>query len=142
MSKELTAAEQVGPELDQEMEKVRAATKGYFLQCQGCQLEWYSSDEYEECPECESDDVVAESSYDQYWEGVLEFTKAYTVFKIVLSTGGPHDEFRVFVDPEDKVIDRIEYWFLPWFDGAHIVLQGQDLEDCRALFESTIEAYM
>ena len=34
-----------------------------------------------------------------------------------LSTGGPGDEFRVFTDVY-KNIDRVEYVFLDWFDGA------------------------
>lgn len=34
-----------------------------------------------------------------------------------LSTGGPGDEFRVYTDV-DKNIDRVEYVYLDWFDGA------------------------
>jgi hypothetical protein len=34
-----------------------------------------------------------------------------------LSTGGPGDEFRIFTDVQ-KNIDRIEYVYLDWFDGA------------------------
>jgi len=34
-----------------------------------------------------------------------------------LSWGGPGDEFRVFTDV-DKNIDRVEYVYLDWFDGA------------------------
>ena len=34
-----------------------------------------------------------------------------------LSTGGPGDEFRIFTDIQ-KNIDRIEYVYLDWFDGA------------------------
>ena len=34
-----------------------------------------------------------------------------------LSTGGPGDEFRIYTDV-DKNIDRVEYVFLDWFDGA------------------------
>jgi len=34
-----------------------------------------------------------------------------------LSTGGPGDEFRIFTDVK-KNIDRIEYVYLDWFDGA------------------------
>ncbi len=47
-----------------------------------------------------------------------------------LSWGGPSDEFRFYMD-ERQEPTRIEYWFLDWFDGAHIVVSGRD----RALME-------
>lgn len=50
-----------------------------------------------------------------------------------LSTGGPQDEFRFFVNPSLKP-HRIEYWFLDWFDGAHIVLKGKDEEFLKEIF--------
>lgn len=34
-----------------------------------------------------------------------------------LSWGGPSDEFRFYLD-ENLNIDKIEYWFMDWFDGA------------------------
>ncbi len=43
-------------------------------------------------------------------------------FRYQLSTGGPGDEFRFYVNP-DLSCHTIEYWFLDWFDGAHIDLQ-------------------
>ena len=46
-------------------------------------------------------------------------------FRYQLSWGGPSDEFRFFTGP-DFEINRIEYWFLNWFDGAEIVLSGKD----------------
>ena len=48
-------------------------------------------------------------------------------FRYQLSWGGPSDEFR-FYATEGFGLDRIEYWFLDWFDGAHIQLTGRDLE--------------
>src|SRR3990172_11847069 len=36
-----------------------------------------------------------------------------------LSTGGPGDEIRFYSDAAGKVY-KAEYWFLDWFDGAHI----------------------
>jgi len=38
-----------------------------------------------------------------------------------LSWGGPGDEFRIYINP-DKSVHRIEYWYLDWFDGAHVTL--------------------
>ena len=46
-------------------------------------------------------------------------------FRYQLSWGGPSDEFRFYCGPE-FVPYRIEYWFLDWFDGASITLEGQD----------------
>jgi len=44
-----------------------------------------------------------------------------------LSWGGPADEFRFFINP-DYSIHRIEYWYLNWFDGAYVILGGEDFE--------------
>ena len=38
------------------------------------------------------------------------------------SWGGPSDELRAFVN-ENKEINRLEYWFLDWMDGAKLELQ-------------------
>jgi hypothetical protein len=40
-------------------------------------------------------------------------------YRIQFSWGGPSDELRVFLD-ENKRPTKIEYWFLDWFDGAHL----------------------
>jgi len=40
-----------------------------------------------------------------------------------LSTGGPGDEFRYYVNYDGSPY-HIEYWFLDWFDGASIELTG------------------
>ena len=34
-----------------------------------------------------------------------------------LSWGGPSDEFRFFLN-ESGQLEKVEYWFLDWFDGA------------------------
>ena len=46
-----------------------------------------------------------------------------------LSTGGPGDEFRIYPD------GTIEYWFLPWYDGAYIELEGHALTLLREIVE-------
>ena len=38
------------------------------------------------------------------------------------SWGGPSDELRAYVN-ENKEIHRLEYWYLDWFDGAHVLVQ-------------------
>ena len=42
------------------------------------------------------------------------------------SWGGPSDELRGYVN-EHKELHRLEYWYLDWFDGAH-VLVAQDAD--------------
>jgi len=54
-------------------------------------------------------------------------------FRYQLSYGGPSDEFRFYTGAEME-LDRIEYWFLDWFDGAHRVLKGRDLELLTEIF--------
>ena len=48
-------------------------------------------------------------------------------FRYQLSWGGPGDEFRFFVD-ENLSPTSIQYWFLDWFDGAHVCVNGKDRE--------------
>lgn len=56
-------------------------------------------------------------------------------FRYQLSWGGPSDEFRIFVNP-DFSAHRIEYWFMDWFDGAHIVLKGHALALLEEIYAS------
>jgi hypothetical protein len=55
-------------------------------------------------------------------------------FRWQLSWGGPSDEFRFYCD-ESFGLDRVEYWFLDWFDGAHKVLAGKDEQLLNEIFE-------
>jgi len=58
-------------------------------------------------------------------------------FRYQLSWGGPSDEFRFFTGP-DFELNRVEYWFLDWYDGAEIVLSGENeslLEDIWQWFK-------
>ena len=51
-----------------------------------------------------------------------------------LSWGGPSDEFRYYVNADGSV-HRVEYWFLDWFDGAHIKLTGDNENLMLNVFE-------
>ena len=53
------------------------------------------------------------------------------------SWGGPSDELRAYVN-EHREIHRLEYWYLDWFDGAHVLVQ-QDAE-AWGLMQDYIEA--
>ncbi len=70
--------------------------------------------------------------------------QAEAYFRYQLSWGGPSTEFRIFADksgPWEWSVYRIEFWFLDWFDGAHVCLGGEArslLEDIfRSLFVDT-----
>jgi len=54
-----------------------------------------------------------------------------------LSWGGPADEFRFFINP-DYSIHRIEYWYLDWFDGANIILDGEDFELMESILSNLV----
>ena len=41
------------------------------------------------------------------------------------SWGGPSDELRAYVN-EHKEIHRLEYWFLDWGDGAHVLVDKDE----------------
>lgn len=56
-------------------------------------------------------------------------------FRYQISYGGPSSEFRFYTDPEFDV-DRIEFWFLDWFDGASEDLTGKDYLLLEEIFES------
>jgi len=70
-----------------------------------------------------------------YGAGVLDVSKAI-VYTILLSTGGPHDEFRVTVDHGEIV--RIEYRYLDWYDGASRFLSGYEFDQVEAWIHSQI----
>jgi len=58
-----------------------------------------------------------------------------------LSWGGPGDEFRVFVNP-DKSIHRIEYWFLDWYDGAHLTLKGDNFDLINGILSDWVVGHL
>jgi len=56
-------------------------------------------------------------------------------FRWQLSTGGPGDEFRFYVNP-DCSVHLVEYWFLNWSDGAQVILSGSDEDLLLEIWES------
>lgn len=75
-------------------------------------------------------DYVAPETFNDQPEGY---------FRYGLSTGGPGDEFRIYAQMLGEwsaSVYRIEYWFLDWWDGAHRVLEGEDLELLKEIFAS------
>jgi hypothetical protein len=55
------------------------------------------------------------------WDYVEGEGKEAGYYRLQLSWGGPSDEFRIYVN-QDKEIDIIEYWYMDWFDGAHVLV--------------------
>ena len=60
-------------------------------------------------------------SFDYVEEGTFKDQREpYIRFQI--SWGGPSEEFRFYAN------DTCEFWFLDWFKGEHIKVDGEDLE--------------
>lgn len=59
-------------------------------------------------------------------------------FRYQISWGGPSDEFRIYAEGQEYHwdVDKIEYWFLDWFDGAKRVLTGDDFKLLEEIFTS------
>ena len=57
-----------------------------------------------------------------------------------LSWGGPGDEFRIYINP-DKSVHRIEYWYLDWYDGAHVTLSPEQHSDAWSHMEDMVAAH-
>jgi len=55
-------------------------------------------------------------------------------FRYQLSWGGPQDEFRFYTDGNLTPV-KIEYWFLDWFDGAKVTLQGRNYALLAEIFD-------
>ena len=73
-------------------------------------------------------DYVEPETWDDQLEGYWRWQ---------LSWGGPSDEFRIFVNP-DKSVHRIEYWYLDWFDGAHVNLDAKLHGDAWSLLQEKV----
>jgi len=53
-----------------------------------------------------------------------------------ISYGGPSDEFRVFKNGD------VEYWYMDWFDGAHVDVTGNDATIIKQIVEPVMEQAM
>ncbi len=69
-------------------------------------------------------------------------------FRYQLSTGGPGDEFRFYAHQEREpgrpwrwVVDRIEYWFLDWWDGAKRNMTGKGKQLMVEIFNWLVEGF-
>lgn len=71
-----------------------------------------------------------EDAYERWDELPLSIDTKLEV-TVLLSWGGPQDEFVLSVNPEDRSIGAIRYRFLDWFDGATRTLEGEQYETAR-----------
>lgn len=68
----------------------------------------------------------------------FEYNSVRGYFRYQLSTGGPADEFRFYVDEHhgyNWTIDRVEYFFTQWYDGASWTLTGNNKELLLTIFD-------
>lgn len=79
--------------------------------------------------------------FDYVPAGTFKNRRGY--WRYQLSYGGPSDEFRFYADEYHggagrgmlHSVEKVEYWFLDWFDGAHRTLrQGRDFDFLVDLF--------
>jgi len=54
-------------------------------------------------------------------------------WRLQMSWGGPSDEFRIYVNPENE-IDYIDYHYLDWFDGASVRVRHDIVYDVCSMF--------
>ena len=124
---ELKCADLVQHELEKELETLR---KLWALYCEDSDA---SDEEYGNLYEYGlAFDYVAPGTFEDQDEGY---------FRYQISWGGPSDEFRIFANRgvggnHAWYIYRIEYWYMNWFDGASVTLQGEDLAFMSELVEN------
>ena len=73
-----------------------------------------------------------ELHYDHINDDVLCIDKV-TTYKVVISTGGPGDQFEFDFDEDGDLVEG-RYRFLDWFDGASRKLDNDDAERLLELF--------
>lgn len=80
----------------------------------------YDEEPSEEAVDKFREELIKNEEYNE--ESLYEFPlgmSKHTVFKIELSTGGPADFIKAYVDDEG-IIDRVTYHYQDWFDGAEM----------------------
>lgn len=132
MEETRSCASVIHEELLDELEKIRAFNAGPEHECQECGLVWHEGEDSAwECPDCGSE------HFDTYNEDypMIGFGRQYIRYRLEISWGGPADGFYIDVNPEDREIERITYYFQDWHDGAEMVLSGSDFDLAKDFFE-------
>lgn len=102
------------------------------LEALGVEIPWGDTGD-----EANNDDV-AEKAEEVAWEYPLS-VETVTSIRIVLSTGGPHDEFVCEVEEDGEPV-HIVYRFQDWYDGAERVLEGDEFLTAKAFLQQFCEA--
>jgi len=85
-----------------------------------------------------AEDHGGSRAFDEFGYG-LSYTEYSREYKYggflcwLLSGGGPSDEFQFYIAPDYSLI-RVEYRYKDWFDGAAVVLTGDDEELLEEIF--------
>lgn len=114
--------ERIGGELENRVADISALLAIADEKATPEQLEEFASDRG-----LEPDEVDDEVIYEAMSELPLAVGKR-ELWTVLLSTGGPHDEFEVTYDRESDEVERIDYVFKDWFDGARRTLDSQATE--------------
>ena len=137
MTDQKSCEERIEEQMERTMKSLRDPEDAPRQCCTCWHDDWYAEDGNKVCPECGSEDTEVDRIglvNDQF----IELTKLHVVYRAGLSWGGPADGFYLYVDPEDNTIDKVEYYFQDWFDGALKELQGEDLEALKTLFSEYV----
>ena len=143
MEKQQSCEERIADRLASALEDLSNAT-AYQFQCEACGHEFMSADDDSDCPECEAECEQVkdpDESREEYLESVLEITPMHLVIRVGLSWGGPADGFTLYCDPDTREIEKVEYYFQDWFDGAKRGLSGSALDMVRDMFQPYVENY-
>ena len=150
-----SCAERVRAEFESRMEDLRLLWAGYYGDdCPKCDGTGDAGGEVngppEACKFCDgtgklSEDIPDLGNLYEYGLG-FDYVAPDTFhdqpegyFRYQLSWGGPSDEFRIYAQHLDSwkfSVYKIEYWFLDWFDGAHVTLASHDYMFLKELFNS------
>lgn len=85
------------------------------------------NEDLEECP------IVQELGHFNEYGLSFDYVEEYTFkeqdepyFRYQISWGGPSEEYRIYTDDYFN-IERVEFWFLDWFEGIHKVLDEDNI---------------
>jgi len=103
--------------------------------CDADELVAFCEDEGIDVPEDDDESLILDATEDEIYErqGSYGLCFGYTedeetglrYFRYCLSTGGPHEEIRFFVDYSGSLY-KAEFWLLDWYDGACRTITGDD----------------
>jgi hypothetical protein len=138
-AKQPSCEERISDELAARLTDIRDETPE-FIDCANCDgtgtVVIEHNGDQGDCAFCEGTGEVENPAYDENESGPPEplgiFSKRQTVVSIELSTGGPADGFRFTFD-EDGDLERAEYYFQDWFDGATRKL---DQDEAQAVIDA------